>query len=119
MVDDLFARSRIDAASAQLGSAVGYVRSAAELEQALPDAGPVTLLVGMAATRQPWDDLIRLVRERRPDAFVLAFGPHMQTGLRARAVEAGADRVLANSAFVRAIPALLARPDAPVDESDS
>jgi hypothetical protein len=72
----------------------------------------------MAATRQPWPDLIRALKaDPSISAFVLAFGPHKDLDLRRRALEAGADRVIANSAFMTALPALLGAPDAAVDEA--
>jgi electron transfer flavoprotein alpha/beta subunit len=49
---------------------------------------------------------------------VLAFGPHKQLDLRERALAAGADRVVANSAFSRVLATLLDEPTAAVDEDD-
>jgi hypothetical protein len=72
----------------------------------------------MAATKQPWPDLVRALKaDPSTDVFVLAFGPHKDLDLRRRAQEAGADRVIANSAFMQALPNLLGAPDTAIDET--
>ena len=116
LVDDLFVRAKIDAAANVTGRAVRYVRSAADFEVALAES-PAAILVGMAATRLPWEDLIRRIRAdpATAGAYVLAFGPHKDLDLRRRALDAGADRVLANSAFVAALPTLLTAPATEVE----
>lgn len=109
IVDDILVRSRIDAAAAAVGARVQYVSSVEQLRMAAAQAAPRRLLVGMTASRAPWEDLIRELRSLPGggDVQVVAFGPHVQLELRARALAAGADRVLANSAFVNALPSLL------------
>lgn len=116
LVDDLFVSARIDAAASATGRSIRYVRSPADFRSALREAAPAAILVGMAATRLPWADL---VREAKADpstagAYVLAFGPHKDLRLRQQALDAGADRVIANSAFARALPTLLGAPTADV-----
>ena len=120
LVDDLFVSARIDAAARATGRQVRYVRSAADFQAALRETAPAAILVGMAATRLPWADLVRQARAEPATAgvYILAFGPHKDLALRRRALEAGADRVIANSAFVSALPTLLATPASEVaDES--
>jgi len=120
VVDDLFVRGRIDAAAEATGIEVRYVRSLDDVREAATRGEPRALLVGMAATRRPWADLVRDLKAD-PDlstVYVLAFGPHKNLDLRARALAAGADRVLANSAFVRALPTLLTTPAADVVDED-
>ena len=119
IVDDLFVRSRIDAAAGMAGVEVRYVGSFDEIRAAVWSGRPArAILVGMAATRRPWPEI---VRQLRADAatrglYVLAFGPHMNLELRARALDAGADRVVANSTFTRLLPTLLATPTAAVPD---
>jgi hypothetical protein len=74
----------------------------------------------MAATRRPWPDLVREIRAdpATSSLYVLAFGPHKNLDLRARALDAGVDRVVANSAFTRLLPTLLAAPTADVPEGE-
>ena len=52
------------------------------------------------------------------DLYILAFGPHKNLALRAQALEAGADRVVANSAFIRLLPTVLATPTADVHDDE-
>lgn len=120
IADDLMVRSRIDAASEVAGVEVRYVASYADVQAAVGDATPRAVLVGMAATRRPWPDIVRQIRAEPSTAglYVLAFGPHMNLELRAKALEAGADRVVANSAFMRLLPTLLATPTAPAPDED-
>jgi hypothetical protein len=97
---------------------VRYVRTAAELQDAVRGHPDAVVLVGMAATKQPWPDLVRALKsDPSTSAFVLAFGPHKDLDLRRRALEVGADRVIANSAFMTALPDLLGAPDAAIDET--
>lgn len=114
VVDDLFVRARIDAAAQASGRQIRYARSSADFEAALGES-PTAILVGMAATRLPWEDLIRRAKAGHPGPYVLAFGPHKDLDLRRRALDAGADRVLANSAFVAALPTLLTAPTTEVE----
>ena len=107
LVDDFMVRSRIEAA-ATAETELSFPRSEAELVAQL-EPPPDLILVGMAATRLPWADLVRAARARMVGHAVpiLAFGPHKDLELRTRALEAGADRVLANSAVMLALPELL------------
>ena len=125
IVDDLMARSRIDAAAGVAGVEVRYVRSFDELRSAITErpVRPVrAVLVGMAATRRPWPEIVRQLRadEVMRGLYVLAFGPHKNLALRTQALEAGVDRVVANSAFMRLLPTLVATPtaDVPDDEDE-
>lgn len=118
LVDDLFVSARIDATARATEREVRYVRSAADFRAALRDRPPVAILVGMAATRLPWADLVREAKGDPATAgvYVLAFGPHKNLELRRIALEAGADRVIANSAFMQALPTLLAAPQSEVPD---
>ena len=118
IVDDLFVRSRIDAAAQAAGVEVRYVGTPDEIRAAVEARPARAALVGMAATRRPWPDLIRQIRAEPAtrDLYVLAFGPHTNLGLRAQALDAGASRVVANSAFMRLLPTLVTTPTAPVPD---
>jgi PleD family two-component response regulator len=120
IVDDLFMRSRIDAAAGLAGVEVRYASSFEEVRAALAERPARALLVGMAATRRPWPEIVRQLRadEATRGLYVLAFGPHKNLELRARALEAGADRVVANSAFTRLLPTILTTPTAPVPDDE-
>jgi CheY-like chemotaxis protein len=120
LVDDLFVRGRIDAAAEATGVDVRYVKTIEEVREAAEAQTPRALLVGMAATRRPWAELIRDLKADPSlrSIYVLAFGPHKNLELRAQALVAGADRVVANSAFVRVLPTLLTTPAAPVPDEE-
>src|SRR5204862_4443911 len=99
----------VDAAADVAGVEVRYVGSLDEIRAAVDGRPARAVLVGMAATRRPWPDLIRQLRAdpATRELYVLAFGPHKNLELRAKALDAGADRVVANSAFTRLLPTLL------------
>jgi PleD family two-component response regulator len=120
IVDDLFVRSRIDAAADVASVEVRYVGSFEEIRAAVQERPARAALVGMAATRRRWPELIRQIRTEPAtrDLYVLAFGPHKNLALRSEALDAGADRVVANSAFTRLLPTLLTTPSAPVPDED-
>ncbi|MCC6175115.1 MAG: hypothetical protein IT305_07410 [Chloroflexi bacterium] len=121
LVDDLFVRARIDAAATACGQDIEYPSSEDDFRARVGAVVPRIVLVGMAATRLPWSDLVRELKDdpATAAAYVLAFGPHKNLELRRRALEAGADRVIANSAFVTALPSLLATPDTPVPDDET
>jgi hypothetical protein len=118
IVDDLFVRSRIDAAAGVAGVEVRYVGSFDELRGAAVQRTIRAVLVGLAATRRPWPEIVRQTRadDATHGLYLLAFGPHMNLELRARALDAGVDRVVANSAFTRLLPTLLTTPTAAVPD---
>ena len=120
IVDDLFTRSRIDAAAGVAGVEVRYAGSFDEIRAAVAEGPARAVLVGMAATRRPWPEIVRQVRadDATRGLYVLAFGPHKNLDLRARALDAGVDRVVANSAFTRLLPTLLTTPTADVPDED-
>lgn len=118
IVDDLFVRSRIDAAANVAGVEVRYVGSIDEIRAAVEERPARAALVGMAATRRRWPEIVRQLRSEPATRglYVLAFGPHKNLELRQQALDAGVDRVVANSAFTRLLPTLLATPTAPVPD---
>ena len=105
LVDDLMVRSRLEAAR---GDAELAFPDSVEAFGRLLDPPPDLVLVGLATTRLPWPDLVRQARAILGSATpIVAFGPHRDLELGKRALAAGADRVLANSALMLALPALL------------
>jgi len=99
---------------------VRYVGSIDEIRAAVSEGPARAALVGMAATRRRWPELVRQIRAEPATSglYVLAFGPHKNLELRAQALEAGVDRVVANSAFTRLLPTLLTTPTAPVPDDE-
>jgi DNA-binding response OmpR family regulator len=107
------------------GMEVKTVRSLPAFEQGMAASGEeksALVIVNTATTGVDWEAAIRQAR-----AFgftVLAFGSHMDLEARAKALQAGAQRVVANSKFTSDMPGLVKRmlnePNASLpDETDS
>ena len=89
---------------------VKTVRTLAAFEQGLTAVGeekPALVIVNTATTGVDWEAAIR--KARASGYAVLAFGSHMDLEARARAIEAGAQRVVANSKFTSDMPELVKR----------
>lgn len=104
---------------------VKTVRTLQAFEHGLTASGnekPALAIVNIATTGIDWETAIR--QARTAGLKVLAFGSHMDIEARAKALEAGAQRVIANSKFTSDMPGLVKRmldePDTlPFDEADS
>ena len=76
----------------------------------------VLVIVNTATTGVDWETAIR--KARTAGLKVLAFGSHMDLEARSKALEAGAQRVVANSKFTSDMPGLVQRMlDEPDDSS--
>ncbi|HEX2167045.1 MAG TPA: hypothetical protein VHG09_07360 [Longimicrobiales bacterium] len=107
VVGDLIFGSRIRAAAQHAGARATFVRTPADLLAQAPSADLILLDLD---TR--WLDAPTMIRSIRDDpaaasAQVVAFGPHVDADALTAARDAGADRVLARSAFVKLLPDLL------------
>ena len=71
------------------------------------DERPALVIVNIATTGVDWEAAIR--QARAAGYPVLAFGSHMDLDARARAIQAGAQRVVANSKFASDMPGLVKR----------
>ena len=89
---------------------VKTVRTLAAFEQGLAAGGdekPALVIVNTATQGVDWEAAIR---QARANGFpVLAFGSHMDLEARAKALQAGARRVVANSKFTSDMPGLVQR----------
>jgi DNA-binding response OmpR family regulator len=89
---------------------VQTARTLAAFEQALAsevEPAPALVIVNIAIQGVDWAEAIRQARAHGYP--VLAFGSHMDLDARARAIEAGAQRVVANSKFTSDMPGLVKR----------
>jgi DNA-binding response OmpR family regulator len=68
---------------------------------------PALVIINIATKGVDWESAIRKAREQ--ELPVLAFGSHMDLEARARALEAGAQKVVANSKFATDMPRLVTR----------
>ena len=89
---------------------VTTVRTLAAFEERLATMGeaqPSLVIVDTATKGVDWEAAIRAAKaHNRP---VLAFGSHMDLDARAKALAAGANKVVANSKFSRDMPDLVKR----------
>jgi DNA-binding response OmpR family regulator len=87
---------------------VTVVRTLAAFEEAVTlseEMRPRLAIVNIATRGVDWEAAIRAARAN--DIPVLAFGSHMDLDARARALEAGAGKVVANSKFVSDLAGLV------------
>ncbi len=104
---------------------VRTARNLTAFEQGLALGGeerPALVIVNIAIQGVDWEEAIRQARAHGYP--VLAFGSHMDLDARARAIQAGARRVVANSKFASDMPGLIERTlnettSAPAGESDA
>ncbi|HZO72437.1 MAG TPA: hypothetical protein VFB60_09565 [Ktedonobacteraceae bacterium] len=89
---------------------VTAVRTLPAFEQRLMASGdepPALIIINTAIKGVDWEAAIREARAR--DLPVLAFGSHMDLEARARALQAGAQKVVANSKFTSDMVGLVTR----------
>lgn len=92
------------------GIEVKTVRTLSAFEQGLTPEDtekPALVIVNTATTGVDWEAAIR--QARAANYPVLAFGSHMDLDARAKALAAGAQRVVANSKFTSDMPGLVKR----------
>lgn len=107
LLDDLFFRARIEATAGSTGAAVAFSRTPEELEERLGEGGgPATVIVDLGGPGDPVAT-IRALKAREPAPTVVAYGSHVDRERLAGAREAGADRILARSAFTERLPEIL------------
>ncbi len=94
------------------------VRTLAAFEQRMAgDDRPQLVIINTAITGVDWEAAIRAARSQHIP--VLAFGSHMDLEARAKALQAGAQRVVANSKFTSDMPGLVTRMlNTPVDSME-
>jgi DNA-binding NarL/FixJ family response regulator len=109
LVADLIFAARVRGA-APAGMEVRTTSRAQQLKEEAGASAPALILVDLGAADDPVE-LIRWVRERESLAGVevVAFGSHVDVERLNAARAAGANTVLARSAFVGRLPELLAR----------
>jgi DNA-binding response OmpR family regulator len=86
---------------------VTIVRTLAAFEQRLDESAARLVIVNTASVGVDWEAAIRAARAH--NLPVLAFGSHMDLDARAKALQAGAQRVVANSKFTSDMPGLVTR----------
>ena len=105
---DLFFAVKIRDTLRHYNQDVTIVRTLPAFEEALTlpeETRPRLAIVNIATKGVDWEAAIRAARVN--NIPILAFGSHMDLDARARALEAGAGKVVANSKFVSDLPGLV------------
>jgi len=108
---DLVFAARIRAAAEAAGVRAEICRSTADFEAAAERSPEALVLLDLDARRADVPDLIRRLRAGGGRHRIVAFGSHVGAERLAAARDAGADRVMARSGFVRELPLLLVLPE--------
>jgi DNA-binding response OmpR family regulator len=107
---DLFFSVKIRDTLRHHGIDVKIVRTLPAFEQGLTATAedkPALVIVNIATVGVDWEEAIRQARTH--GYTVLAFGSHMDLEARAKAFQAGAQKVVANSKFTSDMPGLIQR----------
>jgi 2-keto-3-deoxy-6-phosphogluconate aldolase len=107
LLDDLFFRARIEATAEAAGVRLIVSRTLAELEGRIDEAGGAGVLVDLALGTPDAAEAIAALKRRAECPVVVAWGSHVDAAAMDAARGAGADRVLARSAFTRRLPEIL------------
>jgi DNA-binding NarL/FixJ family response regulator len=109
---DLIFSTKITGTAKSLGRPFAVARSLEKLRDLLAANASALVIIDLAATGIDPLDAIRLAKTPpapdAPKAKVVTFLSHLQTDLAAAARQAGADQVLARSAFTIQLPHILA-----------
>jgi DNA-binding NarL/FixJ family response regulator len=93
--------------AARIRGAAPGAAAVQSLFRLLEEVGPGTRLVLVDLQARDAVAALERVRERAPEAQVVAFAPHVAEDALSAARAAGADRVLVRGVFVRELPALV------------
>lgn len=106
LIDDLFFRAKVEATARALDVAVDAATSAADLSARVAGDPDAVVLVDL---NHPADPIaaIRSLKDGAPSPRVVAFGSHVDAERLKAARDAGADRVLARSAFTERLAEIL------------
>ncbi|MCA9284232.1 MAG: hypothetical protein KDA22_03390 [Phycisphaerales bacterium] len=103
---DLIFQTKIASTAGALGGAVRVVRSVDRLREALTSAGAAMVIVDLDA--EDAVEAVEAAASASPQPRVVAFVSHVHAELAQAARAAGANEVLARSAFVARLPSLVA-----------
>jgi PleD family two-component response regulator len=120
-VEDLLFRSKISETAGQLNTEARFPRSPEKLLETLRESPPDLLVLDLNSARFEPLNLLRTVKsdETTQHISTVGFLSHVQKHLAIAAKEAGCDRIVARSAFVRDLPQILTQgePGGSVDEA--
>lgn len=106
LIDDLFFRARVEATARALDVPVDLAKLGPDVADRVADDPDAIVLVDL---NHPADPIaaIRALKETAPSPHVVAFGSHVDSDRLKAARDAGADRVLARSAFTDRLAEIL------------
>jgi PleD family two-component response regulator len=120
-VEDLLFRSKISETARQLNAEARFPRSPEKLLETLRESPPDLLVLDLNSARFEPLNLLRTVKsdETTQHISTVGFLSHVQKDLAIAAKEAGCDRIMARSAFVRDLPQILTQgePGGSADEA--
>ncbi len=124
LINDIMFSTRLEGLVRHAGYTPVFATDEAALTRALT-AAPVLAIVDLFDAALGWENLVRAIKgpgKKANHVPVLGFGPHTDVALRARALDAGCAAVVARSAVVGNLPALVEKhrwrvADIPCDES--
>ena len=109
VVDDLLFSSKIRAVAQASGAEITFARSRDAAFAAARNPSASLAIVDLESRAGDANEVIRLVREAAgPDLRIVGYGSHVNVELLESAREAGCNQAMARSAFVAALPSLLA-----------
>lgn len=108
-IDDLFFLVKVKDAASRAGLEMDLAKSPESLVEKARSARPSLIVIDLnAAAVRPLEAIAALKSDAEArDIEILAFVSHVQTELRAQAQQAGAERVMARSAFSDKLVAIL------------
>jgi len=107
VVADLMFGSRLRAAAEAAGVRLALARSAEALPARVRELSPRLVLIDLDPRAGDGAASIRALRESESAARLVAYASHMDAAAIRAARDAGADEVLARSAFVKRLPELM------------
>ena len=108
LVTDLIFATKIQSTAREVGAAVKVVRSIEKLQERLNSGADSLVIVDLNAEGIDVIDAIKLCRAAAHRPRTMAYASHVQADLIGAARAAGADEVMARSAFAARLPDLLA-----------
>ncbi|MCH8825066.1 MAG: hypothetical protein IH984_16345 [Planctomycetes bacterium] len=107
LVSDLMFSSKITATANSVGATVVVVRTLEQLENELTSNPATTVMIDLEATAADPIQAIAYCLIAQPKPRIIAFGPHVNVDLLAKAKQAGADDVMPRGAFTTNLQQLL------------
>jgi DNA-binding NarL/FixJ family response regulator len=105
--DDLIFTSRITGTAVDLGLSIKAARTPAGLASLLRETTPRCVILDLSNPGLVIDETVRMIEMTSPEAYLVAYGSHVDTATLRAARAAGCDLVLPRSRFVEDLPQLL------------